>query len=154
MEKGVFVILTVIDPKLVPWQGIRWVKRTIRYFRETWLDRYNSDAWNVHGLDNDLVARTNNLLERFHRELNRSFPTPHPNIATFVRTIRTISQDFVAKLTDVALGRPKRGNKRNAKTQNRSEQIDLPVPVHFTEADAVTDSESEKEMVGSDTSGW
>ncbi|OWZ07807.1 hypothetical protein PHMEG_00019759 [Phytophthora megakarya] len=171
-EKGVLDILTVIDLELVPRQGIRWVKRTIRtrcdaagivytrskwrvfwgYFRETWLEQYNIDAWNVHGLDNDVVARTNNPLERLHRELNRSFPTPHPSIATFVRTIRTISKGFVAKLTDVAQGRRKRGNKRNVKTRKRSERIDLPVPVHFTEADAVTDSESEEEMVGSDTS--
>ncbi|ETP33336.1 hypothetical protein F442_18123 [Phytophthora nicotianae P10297] len=82
MEKGVLDVLTVIDPNLVPRHGIRWVKRTIRakcaatgigytrikwkqfwgYFRATWLERYNIESWNVHGLDNGLVARTNNPL--------------------------------------------------------------------------------------------
>ncbi|KAK1930450.1 hypothetical protein P3T76_014121 [Phytophthora citrophthora] len=165
MKKGVLDVLTVIDPKLVPREGIRWVKRTIRsrciqaglsysrskwklfwgYFRATWIDR----------LENSLVARTNNPLERFHLELNRSFPTPHPNIVTFVLTIRTISQDFVTKLSDVAQGRRKRG--RNATQTNRNVHS-FPAALcstksiltfHHQWSDAASDSESEIEMEGS-----
>lgn len=62
------------------------------HFRATWLERYNIEEWNVHGVQHELVARTNNPLERFHRELNKAF-TDHPNIVTFVSTIRRISQD-------------------------------------------------------------
>ncbi|OWY90539.1 hypothetical protein PHMEG_00041294 [Phytophthora megakarya] len=138
MEKGVFDILTVIDPKLVPWQGIRWVKRTIRCFENISEKLGSIGTISMPGMS---MASTMILLPG------------QITLSNGPSTIRTISQDFVAKLTDVAQGRRKRGNKRNAK-KNRSEQIDLPVPVHFTEADAVTDSESEKEMVGSDTSGW
>ncbi|ETN01854.1 hypothetical protein PPTG_16934 [Phytophthora nicotianae INRA-310] len=159
MEKGVLDVLTVIDPNLVPRHGIRWVKRTIRakcaatgivctrikwkqfwgYFRATWLERYNIES-----------------------ELNRSFPTPHPNIATFVNVIRTISQDYVTKLTNVAQGRRSRGNKTNANKKrgrrraNTSgadgasvETIDLPNPVVFTDEDLASDSDSEDEMQGS-----
>ncbi|KAE8964032.1 hypothetical protein PR001_g29186 [Phytophthora rubi] len=181
MAKGVLDVLTVIDPKFVPLQGIRWVKKTIRtqcvaagiaysrtkwkqfwgYFRATWLERYNIEDWNVHGLGNDLIARTNNPLERFHRELNRAFPTPHPNIVTFVKIIRTISQNFVAKLANVAQGRRKRGNRSNANKRKGARRdtareagtdeagcgtIDLPTPVVFSEADDVSDSESEDDM--------
>ncbi|POM63799.1 Hypothetical protein PHPALM_20753 [Phytophthora palmivora] len=37
------------------------------YFRSTWLELYKVEEWNVHGLGKDLVARTNNPLERFKR---------------------------------------------------------------------------------------
>ncbi|OWZ13278.1 hypothetical protein PHMEG_00013427 [Phytophthora megakarya] len=88
MEKGVLDILTVIDPKLMPVK----LACAVPY-----------RCLGCLGLDNDLVARTNNRLERFH----------------LVGTIRTISQDFVAEFTDVAQGRRKRGNNRNTKTRKR-----------------------------------
>ncbi|OWY95641.1 hypothetical protein PHMEG_00034300 [Phytophthora megakarya] len=91
MEKGVLDILTVIVPKLIPVQEIRWVKRTIHtrcHVPELGTLVLNggcfgdiSEKIGMRCLDNDIVARTNNWLERFHRGLNRSFPTPHPNIA-------------------------------------------------------------------------
>ncbi|KAJ8575019.1 hypothetical protein ON010_g4194 [Phytophthora cinnamomi] len=111
----------------------------------------------VFGLENSLVARTNNPLERFNRELNQAFPSPHPNIATFVRVIRDISQNYVAKLTNVAQGRRRRGNRLNAKRRKNAqraiqESIELPEPVSFSEADACDDSESEEEFEESDDS--
>ncbi|ETM34009.1 hypothetical protein L914_18810 [Phytophthora nicotianae] len=165
MEKGVLDVLKMIDPNLVPRHGIRCFKRTIRamcvaagiaytrikwkqfwgYFRATWLER------------------TNNPIERLNRELNRSFPTPHPNIATFVNVIWTIFQDYVTMLTNVAQGRRSRGNKINASKKrgrrraNTSsadgasvETIDLPNPVVLTEEDLASNSDSEDEMQGSD----
>ncbi|KAJ8535238.1 hypothetical protein ON010_g13500 [Phytophthora cinnamomi] len=177
MQKVVLAVQTVIDPELVPRQGIRWVKRTIRdrcaaagvtytrskwrrfwgYFRATWLDRYNVEAWNVFLLENSLVARTNNPLVRFNRELNQAFPSPHPNIATFVRVIRDISQNYVAKLTNVAQGRRRRGNRLNAKKRKNAqraiqESIELREPVPFSEADACGDSESEEAIEESNDS--
>ncbi|ETI32572.1 hypothetical protein F441_20513 [Phytophthora nicotianae CJ01A1] len=80
MSKGVLDMLTVIDPELVEKRGIPWVKCEVRkrcskdgieyskakwqgfwgYFQRTWIDGYSVEAWNVHTLDNELIARTNN----------------------------------------------------------------------------------------------
>ncbi|POM61882.1 hypothetical protein PHPALM_29033 [Phytophthora palmivora] len=30
------------------------------YFERTWIDGYGVEIWNVHGMANELVARTNN----------------------------------------------------------------------------------------------
>jgi len=107
MERGMLDMLTVIPPDEVATTGIAWVKTQIKarcrtlgipysrnnwrsfwaYFRRTWIDRFPPDVWNVHGMSNRIVARTNNPLERFNRELNAAFATPHPNMATFVSTI-------------------------------------------------------------------
>ncbi|KAE8914207.1 hypothetical protein PF003_g1534 [Phytophthora fragariae] len=144
----------------IAYSRTKW-KQFWGYFRATWLEQYNIEDWNVHGLGNDLITRTNNPLERFHRELNRAFPTTHPNIVTFVKIIRTISQNFVAKLANVAQGRRKRGNRSNANKRKGARRdtareagtdeagcgtIDLPTPVVFSEADDVSDSESEDDM--------
>ncbi|POM58201.1 Hypothetical protein PHPALM_37190 [Phytophthora palmivora] len=61
-----------------------------------------------------MVARANNPLEHFHRELNNSL-NPYPNIITFVLIIR---QSYVTKLANVAVGRRGRGTKTNAKISN------------------------------------
>jgi hypothetical protein len=175
MERGVLDMLTVIEPSTVARQGVKWVKNKIRsrceeegidystgkwarfwrYFRATWLGRYAIEEWNVHGLENYLVARTNNPLERFHRELNKAFPTPHPNLVAFVTVIRKISQQYVAKLDNIATGRRKPNTKKNAKTTNKGkkstsldkERVSLPEPVDLLDYDAASESE------GEDTSG-
>ncbi|POM62789.1 hypothetical protein PHPALM_28012 [Phytophthora palmivora] len=157
MTKGVLDILTVIDPELVPDKGIKWVKREIRmrcastgisyshpkwkafggYFRAMLLELYNIEEWNVYDVQNELVARTNNPLERFYRELNRAF-SPHPSIVTFVSTIRQISQDNVAKLTDIVTGRRNRGTTTNAK-----DEFEVPSPVDLQQSKGLSESESE-----------
>ncbi|POM80318.1 Hypothetical protein PHPALM_1860 [Phytophthora palmivora] len=186
MTKGVLDMLTAIDPELVPDKGIKWVKREIRmrcaatgisyphpkwkafwsYFRATWLEHYNSKEWNLYGVQNKLVARTNNLLERFHRELNRAF-SPHPSIVTFVSTIRQISQDYVAKLADIATGRRNRGTTTNAKVRKKnskrkgknkqkqnkgrdihdasSDEFEVPSPVDVQQSEGLSESESEED---------
>lgn len=78
--------------------------------------------WNVHGLTERLVARTNNPLQRFNRELNSAFSTPHPSLAVFVTTIEAISREYVATIAAVR-GIRARGRRREA--------IQLPVPVEL-----------------------
>ncbi|POM60542.1 hypothetical protein PHPALM_30597 [Phytophthora palmivora] len=75
----------VLNRVLTKWQAFG------EYFERTWIDGYAVELWSVHGMANELVARTNNPLEHFNRELNTRFPTPHPSMATFVTTIRKIS---------------------------------------------------------------
>jgi hypothetical protein len=55
-------------------------------------------------MSNRIVARTNNALERFKREMNAAFATPHPNMATFVTTIEELSRRHVS-LIEAARGR-------------------------------------------------
>jgi hypothetical protein len=117
-ERGMLGTLTVIPPDEVATTGIARVKtqttarcRTLRvpyvrsnwrsfwtYVRHTWIDSFPPDVWNEHGMSNRIVARTNNTLERFNRELNVAFATAHPNMATFVSTIEELSRRYVTAL--------------------------------------------------------
>ncbi|ETP39006.1 hypothetical protein F442_13502 [Phytophthora nicotianae P10297] len=121
MAIGVLDMLTVLPIDQIEGPGIRWVKRQNkercrengvtyvrsrwdifwRYFKRTWLELYDPVLWNVHGLTERLVARTNNLLERFNRELNAAFSTPHPSMAMFVATIEALAREHVALLDAV-----------------------------------------------------
>ncbi|GMF29273.1 unnamed protein product [Phytophthora fragariaefolia] len=122
MTPGALDTLTVLNHAKVK-GGMKWVRREIEqrcravdvvysvetlrefwsYFERTWLELYSIEVWNVFGLDNELVARTNNLLERFNCELNSRFPIP-----TFVTVIKTISQEYVRRVADVPRGRARR----------------------------------------------
>ncbi|GMF35719.1 unnamed protein product [Phytophthora fragariaefolia] len=110
MTPGALDTLTVLNHAKVK-GGMKWVRREIEqlcraadvvysveklrefwsYFERKWLEQYSIEVWNVFGLDNELVAITNNLLERFNCELNSRFPTLHPSMPTFVTVIKTIS---------------------------------------------------------------
>ncbi|KAG2775357.1 hypothetical protein PC129_g23139 [Phytophthora cactorum] len=79
--------------------------RILGYFERTWLEQYTIDVWNVFDLDNELVSRTNNPPERFNRDLNSRFPTPHPSMAVFVTVMKTISAEYVRRLGDILRGR-------------------------------------------------
>ncbi|OWZ06148.1 hypothetical protein PHMEG_00021640, partial [Phytophthora megakarya] len=88
MTRGVLDILTVVEQNLIE-RAIKWVKREIRqrcdvtgiqYSKAKWRgfwdissERGWSNAMNVAGLNNELVACTNNPLERFNRELRDRF---------------------------------------------------------------------------------
>ncbi|OWY90145.1 hypothetical protein PHMEG_00041860, partial [Phytophthora megakarya] len=116
---GVLDVLTVIAHDQVE-LGTKWVKQEIRrrcsaagiyyskgkwrgfwgYFSRTWLEQFGVEVWNVHGLDNELVARTNNPLERYNRELNYRIPT-HLSMTTFVSAIKTLSAEYVGRLADI-----------------------------------------------------
>ncbi|GMF47660.1 unnamed protein product [Phytophthora fragariaefolia] len=127
MAPGVLDTLTVLNHAKVK-EGMKWVRREIKqrcratnvvysvekwrefwsYFEHTWLVQCNIEVWNVFGLDNELVARANNPLERFNSEWNSRFPTPHPSMATFVTGIKTISQEYVRLVADLLPGRARR----------------------------------------------
>ncbi|OQS05280.1 hypothetical protein THRCLA_20664 [Thraustotheca clavata] len=49
---------------------------------KTWLPPM---YWNVSKIDYDIVARTNNPLERFNRTLISKVPTPHPSLSRFIQ---------------------------------------------------------------------
>ena len=48
-----------------------------------------------------MVNRTNNPLERFNRELNTSFATPHPTMAEFITVIRQKSFEKVDLINNI-----------------------------------------------------
>ncbi|KAK1941006.1 hypothetical protein P3T76_007712 [Phytophthora citrophthora] len=153
MSRGVVDMLTVVSPSLIE-RCIKWVKHEIRqrctesgtsyskvkwrgfwgYFQRTWLDHYDVSEWNVAGLNNELVDRTNNPLERFNRELNNRFPKPRPSKATFVGVIKSLSAEYVQRLADIPRGRARRPPR---------ELIQLPVPVELPE-DISDESEDEE----------
>ncbi|GMF17267.1 unnamed protein product [Phytophthora fragariaefolia] len=129
MTRGVLDTLTVLEHSLIE-NGIKWVKResSQRYYEA------GIAVWNVAGLSNELMARTNNPLERFNRELNDRFPKPRPSMTTFVGVIKTISAEYVHRLADIPRGRVRRPV---------CERIQLPVPVDIP-ADIADDSDDDE----------
>lgn len=156
MTRGVPDMLTVVDHSLIE-RCIKWVKREIRqrcdiagiayskakwqefwdYFQRTWLEQYDVSVWNVVTLDNELVARTNNPLERFNRELNDHSPKPRPSMATFMGVIKTLSAEYNQRLAAVPRGRGRRPTR---------ERIQLPVPVDLPD-DILDDSDDDAPAV-------
>ncbi|ETK78200.1 hypothetical protein F441_16014, partial [Phytophthora nicotianae CJ01A1] len=162
MTLGVLDTLAIIDHEQVE-RGITWIKREIKkrcilgkteyftatweefwgYFERTWLEQYSIDVWNVFGLGNELVARTNNPLERFSRELNSRFPTPHPSMATFATVIKTIAAEYVRRIGDVPSARAHRVPR---------ERIQLPEPVNIpTNIDSDVDEATALSLRASDS---
>ncbi|POM58097.1 Hypothetical protein PHPALM_37303 [Phytophthora palmivora] len=151
METGVLDILTLVDPK-----GIAWVKQEIKrrcftkgctyscqqwrsfwvYFRRTWLERYFITEWNVFGIANTVVARTNNPLERFNREMNAAFK-PHPNLRQFVATIARMSSAYAQRQSSIT-----RGLRRK---KQRPPRIELPTAPDLSQFEAPSDSEDDFE---------
>lgn len=89
-------------------------ERFWKYFIDTWMTKYPPRLWNIHAmvchlsgdinstnLNSVIINRTNNGLERFNRKLNTSFPCSHPNMRTFVNTIRSMSLDYVDTYTRI-----------------------------------------------------
>lgn len=125
MERGSVDMLTVIPVDQVETRGIPFVKRYVqrrcqeegvtysarkwgdfwRYFERTWLAMFPAELWNVHGINHAVINRTNNPLERFNRELNAAFGTPHPNLPRFVAVINAISTQRVQLLADIQANR-------------------------------------------------
>ncbi|POM59936.1 hypothetical protein PHPALM_31268 [Phytophthora palmivora] len=114
-----------------------WPDDTRRFHRPRHMEQYDVSVWNMSGLNIELVARTNNPLERFNRVLNSCFPKPRPSMATFVSVIKTFSAEYVQRLTDVPRGRSRRPPR---------ERIQLPVPVDLPD-DIVDDSDNEAAVV-------
>ncbi|POM80282.1 LOW QUALITY PROTEIN: Hypothetical protein PHPALM_1901, partial [Phytophthora palmivora] len=114
MEFGVLDMLTVIAPEKIAIEGVAWAKSKIKaqcetkglcysrgkwikfwqYFARTWLEMYPPELRNICGVQRKIVNRTNNPLERFHRELNARIK-PHPSVKQFVRVIERIAFEYV-----------------------------------------------------------
>eukprot|EP00644_Phytophthora_capsici_P019508 jgi/Phyca11/133267/e_gw1.396.5.1 len=138
MRKGVLDMLTVIphekiDDKIrsicvkedVPFTdslwGLFW-----SYFRKTWLKTFTPRVWNVHDVDEAIVSRTNNPLERFNREINAALPSPYPSLPAFVAMIQVLSQRYVDRTDDMAKSRAKKRPRcRNIGPMNLSVPVDL-----------------------------
>ncbi|POM79640.1 Hypothetical protein PHPALM_2634 [Phytophthora palmivora] len=154
MGKGVLDMLTVIEQDKVGVAGIAWVKEEIKsrcgrlgyhyskqkwrsfwvYFKKTWMERYSVTsgmfmAW-----------------RRFNRELNAAFRT-HPDLPTFVKTIRNISNDYVRKQIHTTIGLRRKANRALP-------NFEMPVAVELpslNNADSdVSSSEVEDEVCESD----
>ncbi|OWY99627.1 LOW QUALITY PROTEIN: hypothetical protein PHMEG_00029342 [Phytophthora megakarya] len=146
MRKGVLDMLTVIPHNKIEGPGIQYVQDKIRsicaeenvafteplwelfwsYFRKSWLKTYKPSVWNVHDVDEAMVSRTNNPLERFNREINAALPSPHPSLPAFVAMIQALSQRHVDRIDDMAKCRAKkRPRRRNIEPVNLPESIFL-----------------------------
>ncbi|KAE9208515.1 hypothetical protein PF002_g19380 [Phytophthora fragariae] len=123
MEFGVLDMLTVIHPQKIALQEVAWVKTKIKercaakgleysrnkwkrfwqYFANTWLVTYPPELWNIYGVQRKIVNRTNNPLERFHRELNARMKA-HPTLKRFVRVIEEIAREYVVLRRSIISG--------------------------------------------------
>jgi hypothetical protein len=157
--------LTVIDPAKVKAQGIAWVKREIKarcselkieyqtenwkmfwkYFRRTYLGHVHPPAmWNVHGVSPDTVAKTNNPIEKFSKELQIAFPggpSSRPDLQTFVTSIEEISRHYVKKLGD-----PTR-HRRTSTSKRRESILNLPEPPALDDVPSDSDDDGDDDDV-------
>ncbi|KAG2775366.1 hypothetical protein PC116_g24214 [Phytophthora cactorum] len=130
MREGCFDRLTVIPRSDITGQGKRGVRARIKrdclaagisyskenwmrfwkYFEKTWIKKFKPERWNVSGLRQDLVNRTNNLLERYNRSLNEAFSVAHPNVTQFIGVIEEQSRENVRLLADISNRRARAPN--------------------------------------------
>ena len=65
------------------------------------------NTWNIHDGDEEereKKKRTNNSLERYNREMNAMFPTPHPALLLFVSIIEKEARTQVSRLNNTRNG--------------------------------------------------
>ncbi|KAG3027251.1 hypothetical protein PC120_g5499 [Phytophthora cactorum] len=123
MGFGVLDMLTVIDPEKISVQGVAWVKNKINqrceaqnasysrskwnqfwnYFQKTWIEAFPPDLWNIYGVQREIVNRTNNPLERFHREFNARLKG-QPSLRHFVKTIEEIARHYQILRKNIIMG--------------------------------------------------
>jgi len=62
-----------------------------KYIKNTWMNRFPPSLWNldfiVKAMDEPIICRTNNYLERYNRKMNENLK-PHGNIVSLVDFIR------------------------------------------------------------------
>ncbi|POM69652.1 Hypothetical protein PHPALM_14045 [Phytophthora palmivora] len=92
------VLNRVANAKAVEHGSLVW-----QYFGKTWLETYPPDLWNIYGVRRQIVNRTNNPLERFHRELNARMKA-HPTLKRFVRVIENIAREYVVLRRSIISG--------------------------------------------------
>jgi hypothetical protein len=121
-SNGLLQILTQIPISEIENRGIPYVRSNFdeleykpnfdkfwKYFVDTWMVTYDPKYWNIHTLllknnSDEVLNRTNNPLERFNRTLNDKFSTAHPTLPSFVHTIRTLSNEYAKKHTNIKNG--------------------------------------------------
>ncbi|KAG4224194.1 hypothetical protein PC116_g27348 [Phytophthora cactorum] len=76
----------------VPYSRSKW-NQFWNYFQKTWIEMFPPDLWNIYGVQREIVNRTNNPLERFHREVNARLKG-QPSLPHFVKTIEEIARHY------------------------------------------------------------
>lgn len=72
------------------------------YLISTWIHRFPPSIWGCSVFnDKTLVNRTNNSLERFNRRLNENFINAHPNLASFIETIKTENTYYLEECNQI-----------------------------------------------------
>ena len=126
MQKDWIDILTIIRREEIKSKGIPYVRSLIEdegndlslaelgkwstfwaYFDRQWMSPEMVNIWNIHDGDEDereKKKRTNNALERYNREMNAMFPTPHPGILLFVSIIEKEARTQVSRLDNIRNG--------------------------------------------------
>lgn len=88
------------DPKHLRSKRTRFSRRKWSqfwaYFDRTWCVKFPPEYWNIQPYSAQIISRTNKPLERFNRELNAAFASPHPNLPTFVSTIEKVARSHAA----------------------------------------------------------
>ncbi|KAK1940193.1 hypothetical protein P3T76_008516 [Phytophthora citrophthora] len=77
-------------------------KKFWKYFKRTWIKKFVPEWWNIYGLIEDIVNRTNNPLERYNRTLNEAFLVPHPDVIQFISVIERQSRKNVRFIEDIS----------------------------------------------------
>ncbi|KAG3068299.1 hypothetical protein PI125_g23447 [Phytophthora idaei] len=88
----------------IPYSGGGW-EVFWTYFRRIWIKIIPPRLWNVRGINRQIVNRTNNPLERYNRELNSAFPSPRPNLATFIGVLERHAHHYNTLLDNITRGR-------------------------------------------------
>jgi hypothetical protein len=112
---GLLELLTVIPIAEIENRGIPFIRATYNvkedslerfdkfwtYFRNNFFVRYPPEDWNINGKYSKdlLINRTNNPSERYNRTLQQErYNKSHPNVDTFVRELRELS-NFITVFT-------------------------------------------------------
>ncbi|OWZ16290.1 hypothetical protein PHMEG_0009931 [Phytophthora megakarya] len=113
MREGCIDRLTIVRRMDVPLQGVHDVRFLIKrdcrarcigysrdnwkkfwkYFKNIWIHKFKPEWWNINGIHEDIVNRTNNPLERYNRILNSAFSGAHPDITRFISVIEEQSRE-------------------------------------------------------------
>jgi hypothetical protein len=111
MAFGGLAMLTVVKKNEID-RTIGYIRKHVEnvdafwiYFNSTWMNgRFGFSTWNVTGYTpgtEDVRFRTNSALERYNRTLKDEILAAHPNIFTFVETIRASSLSYERKITRI-----------------------------------------------------
>ena len=79
-------------------------KAFLKYFRGTWMKKFPPKIWTL-AEDQDInVARTNNCLERYNRQLGEIVSRKHPSLASFIETIQDEEEGYSSLVRGIRSG--------------------------------------------------